>query len=190
MRKAFDRLTSITASQSSSECWAAGCRRMMPALLTRMSIWPKAAIVFAHQLVGGAAIREVGGEQLGAPPLSLQMRSAVCGARAARCCAAPPRRPPRPAPPPSRRRGRARRRSPAPLSRRARTRRGSSSGTACRLRQKVFARRREDVDQHHFLVEHRRAVLDVRRETAARRRPSRCGAALRRRNRRGRARPA
>ena len=42
------------------------------------------------------------------------------------------------------------------------------------LGQKVFAKRREDVDQHDFLVEHGGAVRDVRRGTAARRPPTQC----------------
>src|SRR5208337_294408 len=40
-RKTLVRFTSITASQSSSEYSAAGARRIMPALLTRISIVPK-----------------------------------------------------------------------------------------------------------------------------------------------------
>ena len=40
-RKTLVRSTSMTAFQSSSECSAAGERRMMPALLTRMSMVPK-----------------------------------------------------------------------------------------------------------------------------------------------------
>ena len=44
-RKTLVRFTSITASQSSSEYSAAGARRIMPALLTRISIAPKCPTV-------------------------------------------------------------------------------------------------------------------------------------------------
>ena len=43
IRNALDRLTAMTRSQSSSECSAAGARRIVPALFSRMSIGPSAA---------------------------------------------------------------------------------------------------------------------------------------------------
>ena len=49
-QKTAVRLTSMTASQSSSVNSTAGARRMMPALLTRMSMPPSAAAAFVHQL--------------------------------------------------------------------------------------------------------------------------------------------
>ncbi len=47
IRKTLERFTSITVAQSSAEYSVAAARRIVPALLTRISSWPKCSIVFS-----------------------------------------------------------------------------------------------------------------------------------------------
>ena len=71
-RNALDRLTAITSSQNASLCSAAGWRRMMPALLTTMSMRPKRSTVSATSRPAEAVSRQIRGEQFRATAASLR----------------------------------------------------------------------------------------------------------------------
>ena len=70
------RFTSSTAAQSSSEKSTAGARRIMPALLTRMSIAPSSRTVASTSAVGGRGVAQVAAQHA-------RRAARACGSRAA-----------------------------------------------------------------------------------------------------------
>ena len=113
----------MTASQNSSLCSSAGCRRMMPALLTRMSTRPYTARASAARRAGTAGSpRSAANVAARRPSRSIAAR---CPREASRRGARRLHRP-RPGRVPCRHRDHATRRSPAPPCRPARTDRRSS----------------------------------------------------------------
>src|SRR5688572_3008259 len=167
-RNTLERFTSSTSSQSSSVCPAAGSRRMMPALLTRMSSWPNDAMASAirrsaasrsPRFAVNVAVRRPAAALISCAASAgcVSLACSTTSAPAAASAVAIPFPSPREAPVTS-----------ATLP--SRRNRSSDTAAGCALtgpmlhRQEVLAQRREDVDQHDFFVEHRGAVRDARRQ--------------------------
>src|SRR6266511_2733328 len=139
---------------------------MMPALLIRMSTWPKRAMASAINRSVSARSARLAVKSSVRRPLACAIAPAVASAACSLACtatsapasasaiaiAAPS---PRDAPVTS---------ATLPSRRKRLSVMAAGSVLAiaiCLLRQKIFAKRREDIDQNDFVIEHRGAVADA-----------------------------